>query len=285
MFTFLSVFFALSAAALYGVSSVLQQSAAQKEKELPIVGLKIVRRLIRRPFWLFALSLSGLSFIVQAIALKFGPLALVQPIAATDLLFALPLLAYRHRYHINLREWLACAMVVGGITGFLVISPPSSGLEQPSLAAWTLVFVCTGITVTIATIRSFGTSGTQRTMLLAGAGSLLFAVVDALTKGLVDLTSKQGVAALTSWEPYVLLVAGICGIVFAQAAYRSGSLVTSLPIIDTVEPIAAVFIGATVFNEKLGGSLLLWSTQIISASIAVLGIVLLSRAPYLSTTS
>lgn len=275
----LSICFALGAAALYGTSSVLQQAAAQGESDMPIVGLTVIRRLIRRPRWLLAISLSVISFIVQAVALAFGPLALVQPLAATDLLFALPLLAYRHRQKVGYKNWLKSAMVVSGVAGFLAVSPPTAGSLQPALTSWILVFIVAGIVVTAMVAGSIITTGNYRTMFLAVAGGLVFAIVDALTKGFVDLLDDHGVGVLLSWEPYALLIAGALGIVIAQGAYRAGPLVKSLPIIDTVEPVAAVLIGATVFNEELGSSISLLLAQLAAGTVAVIGIFLLARSP------
>lgn len=276
----LSICFALGAAALYGISSVLQQAAVRREEDLPIVGLSVLRRMAHRPRWVLAISLSVISFIVQAVALAFGPLALVQPLAATDLLFAFPLLAYRHKQRVGSRNWLEGAMVVAGVAGFLVISPPTAGSIQPTLTKWILVFVIAGSLVAVMVAGAIAARGKYRTMFLAVAGGLVFATVDALTKGIMDLVDIRGPEVLLSWEPYALLVAGAIGIVIAQGAYRTGSLITSLPIIDTVEPVAAVLIGAIAFNEKLSSSPALLVAQLGAGTLAVVGIFLLARSPF-----
>lgn len=282
MTTALSVCFALGAAALFGLSSVLQQAAARQEHELPLVGLRVLRRLAHRPRWLFAVSLGGVSFGVQAAALAFGPLALVQPLAATDILFALPLVARRQRQSLRPRDWAAAALVVGGIAGFLSTSPPSAGSVEPALARWALVLVTAGTLVAVMVAVALGLRGRPRTALLAGAGGVVFATVDALTKAFVGLLGTRGAGALLGWEPYALLVAGVTGMVLAQGAYRAGSLLTSLPIIDTVEPVGAVVIAAAAFGEHLGGSAALWSAQLCAGAVAVVGIALLDRSPLLS---
>ena len=285
MATALSVCCALGAAALFGISSVFQQAAAQREGGLPIVGLQVLRRLVRRPRWVLAVSLAAISFGVQAVALAFGPLALVQPLAATDLLFALPLFAHRQRQTLRPRDWMAAAMVVGGVSGFLAASPPSAGSVAPTLAAWAWIFAGAGSVVAVMVAVAIGLRGTARTALLAAGGAVVFAVVDALTKAVVGLVDHRGSAALASWEPYALLLAGVTAMVLAQGAYRAGPLLTSLPIIDTVEPVGAVLIGVTAFGEHLGGSAALWSAQLSAAAVAVAGIVLLDRSPLMASTS
>jgi len=283
--TALSVCCALGAAALFGISSVFQQAAAQREGGLPVVGLQVIRRLARRPRWILAVSLAAFSFGVQAVALAFGPIALVQPLAATDLLFALPLLAHRQRQALRPWDWMAAAMVVGGVSGFLAASPPSAGSVAPALAAWAWIIAGAGSVVAVMVAVAIGLRGTVRAVLLAAGGAVVFAVVDALTKAVVGLVDHRGAAVFASWEPYALLVAGVTAMVLAQGAYRAGPLLTSLPIIDTVEPVGAVLIGATAFGEHLGGSAALWSAQLSAAAMAVAGIVLLDRSPLMASTS
>ena len=285
MATALSVCCALGAAALFGISSVFQQAAAQREGGLPVVGLQVIRRLARRPRWILAVSLAAFSFGVQAVALAFGPIALVQPLAATDLLFALPLLAHRQRQALRPWDWMAAAMVVGGVSGFLAASPPSAGSVAPALAAWAWIIAGAGSVVAVMVAVAIGLRGTVRAVLLAAGGAVVFAVVDALTKAVVGLVDHRGAAVFASWEPYALLVAGVTAMVLAQGAYRAGPLLTSLPIIDTVEPVGAVLIGATAFGEHLGGSAALWSAQLSAAAVAVAGIILLDRSPLMATTS
>lgn len=281
----LSALFALGAAVLFGVSSVLQQAAARSERDVPLLGLSVVRRLVRRPRWLAAVLLSAASFVVQAIALAFGPLALVQPIAATDLLFALIFLAVRRHAGPRLVDWLASLMVVGGIAAFLGLSPPAAGRLEPSLADWAVVLAIGTGAVTILVAMALRLAGIMRTAMLAGAGAVVWALVDSLTKAVVGLVGAHGVAALLHWEPYALLVAGLSGITLGQGAYRSGSLLVSLPIIDSVEPVGAVAIGAAAFGEHIGGSPILMALQVLMGFVAVAGIVTLARSPLLASTS
>lgn len=285
MKTVLSAVLALGAAALFGVSSVLQQRAARGAAGVPLVGVRVVRELVHHPRWLMAVSLAGVSFGVQALALVFGPLVLVQPLAGMDLLFALPFLVHRQRRHLGAREWSGAGMVAGGVGVFLAVSPPAAGAVAPGLSSWAWVLGIAGGAVAVMVPIALGSAGVVRTALLACAGAVVFALGDALTKAVVGQLDLRGWMAFASWEPYVLGVVGLSGMVLAQGAFRSGSLLTSLPIIDTVEPVGAVVIGATVFAERIGGSPVLWSIQMLAAAVAVAGIVLLDRSPLVAVTA
>lgn len=284
MNTALSALLALLAAALFGTSSVLQQMAAQQERDLPLMGVRLMRRLIRRPRWLAALALSGLSFGVQALALSFGPLVLVLPIAATDLLFALPILAHVRRQRLRGSDWTAAALVAGGVAAFLLLSRSAPGRVEPHLVDW--AFVGAGVTGAAAAMLVLARKASvmMRTALLAGAGAEVFSLVDALSKAFVGLVASRGASALLAWQPYGLLLAGVTGMVLGQGAYRSGSLLVSLPIIDSVEPIGGVLIGATAFGEHTAASPLALLLELLAGTVAVLGIVMLDRSSLIAAT-
>jgi hypothetical protein len=134
--TLLAVVFALAAAATYAVAAVLQQRAARAAPREDAMRLRLLARLAREPRWVFATVLEVASFGFQATALYFGPLVLVAPVFATDLLFALPMIARSRRIRLTVREWGAGACVAGGIATFLAVSPPSEGIAEPALRDW-----------------------------------------------------------------------------------------------------------------------------------------------------
>lgn len=283
MRTALAALFALCAAGIFGTSTVLQQSAAQRESDLPLLGIGVFRRLVRRPRWLGAIGLSVVSFAVQALALSLGPLVFVQPIAAMDLLFALPVLARRRRVRLRALDWLASILVVGGIAAFLALSPPGAGRPEPGMLGWAAVLAGVAVVVGAAVPLSLHSGVAARTALLAAAGGAVFALVDALTKAVVTSIGALGTEALARWEPYGLLAAGLTGIALGQAAYRSGSLLVSLPIIDSVEPLGAVLIGATAFGEHVAHSPAVLGAQVLAGAVALIGIVTLARSPLIAS--
>jgi len=69
------------------------------------------------------MALTVLSFAPQGLALMFGPLLLVQPIAATDLAFALPVLARRYGESLTRWETVGIACTAGGVAAFLTVLP------------------------------------------------------------------------------------------------------------------------------------------------------------------
>lgn len=282
--TALSTVFAVGAAALFGLATVLQQTAVRQEEDLPLLGVSVLGRMVHRPRWMAAVTLSGLSFAVQAVALGFGPLVLVLPIAATDLLFALAILAGKRHLHLRPADWGGALLVAAGVATFLALSPHAAGVMEPAPADWVLVAVAVGAVLAVLLPLALRLSGVARTALLATAGAVVFALVDSLTKAFVGSVDLHGIGALARWEPYALFVAGVTGILLAQSAYRAGSLLVSLPIIDSVEPIGGVAIGATVFGEQIARSPGILAVQLLAGAVAVVGMVVLRRSPLISAT-
>jgi drug/metabolite transporter (DMT)-like permease len=89
----------------------------------------------------------------------------------------------------------------------------------------------------------------------------------------------RGAGVLGTWQPYTLIVVGVLSGLFGQSAFNAGPLSLSLPVIDTVEPVSAVILGAAVFGERLARSPGMLALQLIGGAIAAAGIVVLSRSP------
>jgi hypothetical protein len=140
------------------------------------------------------------------------------------------------------------------------------------------VFVIAGASVFIAVALARQRRGKVRAAMLAVAGAVTFAIVAALTKRFVESLASEQFQTLLTWVPYGLLAAGVIGAVLLQSAFQAGELAVSLPIIDTVEPIGSVLIGAIVFEEHLAATPLRLAIQLLGAAIAVVGVILVDRS-------
>jgi hypothetical protein len=280
MSTAIAVAAALLSAASFGVASVAQQYAASKAPTDESLRLGLLLHLARQPLWLAGMGLTVFSFAVQGVALAFGPLVLVQPVAATDLAFALPLLAWRRQERLTCPESIGIVCTAGGVAAFLAMLPPgSAGTPVPAPAAWLPAFFVIGAAVALLAPIGLRTGGKLRSALYAMSAAVLFSLLDSLTKSTTGRIRADGVAVLQHWEPYAMLGVGITALVLSQSSFQAGSLAISLPIIDTLEPIGAVLIGVAVFDEHLAASPPAVLTQTVAAGVAVLGIVLLALSP------
>jgi hypothetical protein len=76
-------------------------------------------------------------------------------------------------------------------------------------------------------------------------------VTASLNKECTTLIAREPVTLLSSWQLYAFLLAAAAGLLFNQLAYQAGPLSASLPAIAVVDPLVAILLGITVFNENL----------------------------------
>ncbi len=79
----------------------------------------------------------------------------------------------------------------------------------------------------------------------------VLAVTATLLKACTNLLPHGPVALLVSWQPYALLVSGAAGLLLNQLSFQAGPLAASLPAITVVDPLVAVLLGVTVYDEDL----------------------------------
>ncbi|QNE73510.1 hypothetical protein F0344_01775 [Streptomyces finlayi] len=270
---------ALMAAVCFGIGSVLQHEAARQASMRKSMRLRLLLDLVRRPRWLAGLGLSILSFAFLGLALAFGPLVLVLPLAATDLLFALPFLALRRGEQLTRWEKTGMVCTAGGVAVFLMVLPLSDGATVPGVRDWVPAFAAVVGAVALLAPLGAWRLGWIRTAAYAVCAALMLALLDGLAKSTASRIRTDGLDVILHWEPYALMAVGVTGLVLSQSAFQAGSLAVSLPIIDTMEPIGAVAIGIVVFGEQLALTGWALTAQVLGAAAAVTGIVLLGRSP------
>jgi drug/metabolite transporter (DMT)-like permease len=213
-------------------------------------GGGFVTRTLRHPLWIVGsvANLAGLG--LHAVALRDGPLTLVQPLLVIGVIFTLPLRqVLEHRRPGRAEIGWAVALTLG-LALFLVLATPADGPVQGADPA--PMWVCAAaIALAIASCLVAGrrTTATARAMMLGLAAGLLFAVAAALLKETTSVLSHGAAALFTTWPGYSLVAVGGAGLLLSQLAYRAGPLSVSLPAITAVNPIVSVIIGVAVFDE------------------------------------
>lgn len=270
---------ALAAGAAYAVSTVLQQQAARRAPVADTLRPRLLVDLLRQRLWLAGVGVAVLSFALQAVALAFGPLALVQPLIVTDLLVALPLAARLAGVRLGRREWLGMLAVAGGLVLFLVAAGPSSGRDDPDGETWLLASaVVAGLVLTLAMLGA-GSTGIRRTSLLGAAAGVAFGYMAALVKTVTHLMGGGLLVAVTSWQSWAMAATAVIATLLAQSAFQSGALAVALPLIDVLEPGVAVLLGATAFGEHLVHGPGWLAAEALGAVLVIAGIGSLDRSP------
>lgn len=273
-----SVLAALGAAISFAFAAVFQQESSQSVSDDKSLSVGLLTQLLRSPRWLAGGACLLAGFGLQALALAYGPVALVQPIVVTELAFAIPLGILRRHRRAGRREWVGIGCVVSGISLFLLIASPTSGIQEPSGLAWIVSLVPVGGIAAAAVALGSTQRGPRRAIFLGAAAGLSFGVLSVLTKALTHLLSRDLPEAFLSWQFYVAVGVGIAALIVSQSAYQAGPLAYSMPLVGLLEPVVAVVIGDTVLGEQVRLSGRTAILEVLAAGVACLGIVLLTTS-------
>ncbi|WP_208638195.1 DMT family transporter, partial [Streptomyces murinus] len=118
---------AVSAACCLGLGFVLQQNAAQQAPLSDFLSLRLLLDLMRVPRWLGGLGLMVAGMVLGAVALGKGEISLVEPLLATNLLFALALSRYQTKQPLGRQGWAGLLLLAGGVSAFITAGEPRAG--------------------------------------------------------------------------------------------------------------------------------------------------------------
>jgi drug/metabolite transporter (DMT)-like permease len=269
---------ALGAAVSFAVAAVFQQESTQSVSEDKSLSIGLLLELLHRPKWLLGGAFMLTGFGLQALALSYGPVALVQPIVVTELAFAIPFGILRRHRRAGQREWAGILCVTGGIAVFELVASPGSGIQEPRGIDWLQSLLPVAVVVGAAVLLGAKHQGPKRAMFLGAAAGLSFGVLAVLTKALTHLLSSDVAKAFTTWQVYLTIAVGIAALVMSQSAYQAGPLAYSMPFVGVLEPLVAVVIGDTVLGEQVSRSPGQLVLECAAAAIACLGILLLTTS-------
>jgi drug/metabolite transporter (DMT)-like permease len=223
---------ALAGAGSFAVSSVLQQRDARETPAADAMSWRLIADLLQRPMWLVGMGCVLFGFALQALALSFAPVAVVEPVIGTELVLALPLASRLRKRRLGRREWLGAAGVSTGVGLFLAVSSPKGGNPEPDLLAWLSVGL-PALGVAGCAVLCAGKEETRRrAVLLAVAAGVCFALLALVLQSLVALFALGPSVAFLSWQPYVLAALGPVAFTIAQSAYQAAPLaVVSVQVI------------------------------------------------------
>jgi drug/metabolite transporter (DMT)-like permease len=274
----LVVLCALVSSLLYALASVLQQRGAAAQPGNQSLRLGLLARLIRDPWWVLGLGCDVAAFVFQFVALGHGPLVLVQPLLVCGLLFALPIGAAMAGRKLLPSDWVAAGMVCAGLALFLTVARPSAGSNDVSPAVWTLLLATDAAVALFLVSMSLRSGPRLRVILLSGAAGVLYGAGAALTKTSSHLLDEGWLRLFLHWQPYMLAVFGIAGMLLAQSAFQAGWLDVSLPTMSVTDPIVSILIGAIVLGERLASGPLSIALEVVALIVMSAGVVALARS-------
>jgi hypothetical protein len=246
LFPLIAVLAGFGSALAYAITAVTEQLSTKRVKSRRALSPELLLDLVKQPLWLAGVAANVASLALQVVALRFGPLALVEPILVCDMIFAgLISAAMRKRADpVTGAGVLACA---AGVAGFLVIARPSAGRD-------TMGFI-------------------EALPLLAGFAALL---VGCLVLARWNQTARPLALALACGAAYAVTDFSIK---LATGEF-SGGLPPVLAIITITDTIGAIGLGWLFLNEKLSSGPAEIAGQAASLLVMTVGIVVLAhRSP------
>ena len=250
--TLLVIAIGLGAALFIAIGFVLQQHVAALEPADERLSFRLLAHLVRKPLWLAGIASMIVGQLLGAYALSVGSLALVEPVMASNLLFALPLAALWHRRPICRRDWAGAAAVLVGLSTFVAAGDPYGGTTAGvGWRSWVESFGAIAAVVVVLVLGGRRIRPTSEPVRLAAAAGILFGVQDALTQR-TELVAGGGLLHLvTTWPVFLLVTVGIVGLLLNQSAFEAGPLSRSLPAVVAGEPVTGIALGVGIYREHL----------------------------------
>jgi drug/metabolite transporter (DMT)-like permease len=268
---------ALGAALFIAIGDVMHQRSAHDITDEPVGHLELFSRLLRDGYWWLGSLVAAVGFGLEAAALGFGSVLLVQALLVSALLFALPMSARLAHRRVTGREWLWAVLLAGSVAAIVTVGNPQAGQSRASLDTWTLVAAVLGPAMVLCVLGARVWSGSLSAVLLALVSGSLWGVFAVLTKGVVDQLDDGVWALLRAPELYAGALVAIAGTAWQQSSFRAGTMTASLPAMTVAEPVVGSVLGIVVLGETLRTTDSGWLVLGLAVATMVVATVALAR--------
>ena len=278
-----AILLAVAASVCTAAASLCQRKGARSTQTAGF-DARLLVRLARQPAWLLGIAAMIGGFIFQITALRFGDLALVQPILAAELLFVFGYLAVAGTRRVTGRDLLAAAAMSAGIGVFLRLAAPSGGRLHAPGSSWLLAGLVTAGVVAAAVAvasglgRRPGASRGRRAAVLGAATGISWGFMAAVIKELSAHLGGGPGAVFSAWSLYVLIAAGAVTMLLASHALAAGPLAASQPGFTIVDPLAASLLGVFLFGEHIRTDAAALAGEALALGVVIAGAAALSRS-------
>ncbi len=259
---------ALISAVCYAIAAVLQQQEASRHDKH---GLALIFDLLRRPRWWLAVTSTVSGASLHVVALKFGPLTLVQPLGVSALVLALPLGAWFGQRKVLRAEWAAAGAVVIGLLAVLTLAPrhvpppavPTGELLIAVGSCLAFLLLCVALSFrlprkaapvvrAVGSAACFGFASAMARLVVAGEGPIVIPMI-------------------------ACAFFAVTGMLMIQAAYRDGGLGAPLATCTIVDPVTASSIGIVLLGEHLRLGVAGGAVGFAGLAATVVGLTVLAR--------
>ena len=274
----IGILLALLAAAAFAVASVAQHRAAARTQTHDALDPALMVQLAKDKLWLAGTGgdIGGLG--LQAVAMGFAPVIVVQPLLTAALLIAVPLNAIVDKRKPTRAEMIGAVLCTVGLFTFLAVSHPREAPNEDVSFARALPMLVGALVVTVFVVLDSRRRkpGPGRAMILAVGAGTLFGVCGPLLRIVATHVDTPG-ELVTTWPLYALVVAGLASYLLLQNAFQSGELPAPLAVFTILEPTVAAFLGLAILGEAMSTQPLNVVGEVAAAIAVGVGIVLLAR--------
>lgn len=274
----LAMALALGGALCYAIAAVTQQRCAARLASGTVFDARLVLRLARNRSWQLSMVALIAGYALHAAALDLGRLVVVEPVIPLGLLMALLLGARAEGRRLCWSEWTAAIAAVAGLAVFLLAAEPTGGDRTAPTSSLGLAAAGAVLVAGACWLVASRVTAPHRALPLSVAGGVAAGVTDSLTKTVVPLVGIQQFAVLGDVRLYLLAVAGMLALTLQQNAYRAAGLAASLPAFVVLEPLVGSMLGLMIYHERVGGSGLRITVEVLAVLAAVWGIAKLANS-------
>ena len=235
---------AIAAAALYSAAVTLQAIEARRVPASHALRVSLLGRLLQRPLWLLGAATGILAWCLQAVALGYAALTLVEPILALTLVFLLVESAIALQEHVGRRDVLAVVAVAAGVAGVGAAAPPHSGSHA---GAPELVTVLGCLMLGVAAPHVLHANRITGSLVAASAG-IAYALVALGTKLAADDLAAGDHRGAAGWLLFVAAL-GAAGVLSEMSALQSWPVTQVAPIVFGLNVLVPVLLAPVVAGE------------------------------------
>jgi hypothetical protein len=281
-----AVLAAVAASIAFGASDVIEQRATHTVAGRRLLDPRLFLDLLASRLWVIGITVDISASGLQAVALRFGPLSLVQPILVCDLLFAALMaaaVARRRPDRVMAAGVLCCT---GGLALFQAFARPTGGKAtvSPTVLIPLGVFLAAAIAICPVVARFSPKKGLP--LATAFACGAVFGVTAFLLKE-ITLTIGRGFSPPSQqWPLYAFIILEPIGFLLNQNAFQESTLIAPVLAVRTVtNPLVAIGIGLVFLDEQIASGPADIAAEVAGLAIMAVGVYALAhRSPQLTAS-
>ncbi|MEZ5184277.1 MAG: DMT family transporter [Candidatus Nanopelagicales bacterium] len=270
---------ALVAAILFSLGGVLQhRSVAAHASDAFDAGGML--RGVRRPIWWLGLGVQAMAVAVQLFALSQAPLATVQTVMATMVIWVLACAVMLERVRPSRPDYFGSALVGAGVVAFVLVTRSASQGSRVDARAWVFAtagcVACAGIAIAVARALPPGPAAA----VLGGAAGVVNVLGAGLAGAAILLGEQAGAAVVFgSWLPYGALAVSLASIAVTVMAFAAGPVTAAIPPMIAANPVVGSALGVRLLGQSWAGGPAMTVPVALALAVMICGIVVLARSP------